>query len=295
MRVYKFYRYCFILVILLISSSRSFAVSNVESDKDMFCASKPYDVSSSFGQSISKISGMNFLLTQLGETAFERELKKFTSGSSKFDVKIIPYSSKNLLEGKFKSFEIYSPTFAVNGISLSQFKAKTYCDYNYITSKNGRLKFKENFVLDFEGKITQNDLKKILDSKNYKKLIDEINFYNGDSILFKMLDPDIKIEDNKLNITLNALIPFFGNNLVKRIKTQSDLEARDGKIVMSNIKFNDHLNFDPDILLPILNRFNPLTYQIKLDKDINAIIKMSNVKIENNEILLNGYLVILKS
>jgi len=73
----------------------------------------------------------------------------------------------------------------------------------------------------------------------------------------------------------------------------TNIRANNGKLELCNFDINSkNIAYDA---LPIINKFNPLSYGINVGKNAKGTLDVQNVNIKDNKIQLNGYLVISKN
>lgn len=278
-----------LFLVLIFMAQTSFAY-----DYSQMCAVSPYPVSGALPRFISNASGVNFLITQIAETQIQRTLKKELN--SKFKVSITPYGAKNLIDGKFKSLLITSEKVVYGGASLSDFRAKTVCDFNQVVLKNKDVYFPENLLFNYSGVIKSNDFQNIVLSKEYLSLLDKMNVTIANRVMFKVFDPTAKIDNDRIKLSFKVMTPIAFMNEVSNITLNAGLAVENEKIVFTDIDFgspNSRLNLTK--LLPIVNRLNPLTYEFSLSKSSKGILKVSNIKVAQNKIFINGVFIIPKN
>ena len=94
----------------------------------------------------------------------------------------------------------------------------------------------------------------------------------------------------------DVTVPLILGSSTKHVSFSTGLDVENGKINFENIDFgNAKLNNTMKSALPIINKLNPLTYKIKTTPKHNAIVNVKTVKIINNEILIDGIIVIPKN
>jgi len=260
----------------------------------------PKEKTTSFLGNIASLTGFNFLSKAILQNRIASGIKKETN--SKFDIDIDNIFGSSILSGAFKSMSAKSTSFGYNGIYMSDFSVNTICPYNYVSFKGGKLSFPENMVLKYNTTISQSDIDKILGSEIYKKAISKMNKDSSISSLVNIKSSSIKISNNKLNFKY-SLTPFpkmsgIFSALTSSIKPidlsfSTNIRANNGKLELCNFDINSkNIAYDA---LPIINKFNPLSYGINVGKNAKGTLDVQNVNIKDNKIQLNGYLVISKN
>lgn len=264
------------------------------SEVDFYCPKEPYNISKGIGSFLTSITGANLLTTQVVEKEMEKALNRELN--SKFTVKIKTFGGNNLINGKFKNLQASSKSLKRNGVYFSSLKAETLCNFNHIKYKDNQLYFVENLLIGYQGKITQDDLKKTINTDEYQNAVNKLSVSANGSLFAKITNLDIAINNNKIIMSYDVLVPLILGSLPKHIEFSASLEVENGKIKFANIDFgNKFTNKTMQSVIPLINKLNPLTYQIKTDKKNNAIINVKNIKIINNEIITNGIIILPKN
>ena len=252
------------------------------------------DTGSKLSKVISNITGGNFLSTKAAETAIQNVIKNQLG--SNVNIEIYPYTVGSLLQGKFKKMSITAKSLNLTGLYVSNFNAETLCEYNQVNVKDGELLFKENFVMGFSGKITNEDLEKTMSSPLYLQTVQSARIKLFGQDLFKLSYMKIAIKNNKLILVANVMSPVLWGTEAKKITATSSLSVENGKIKYENIRIMDtNLNKWVQTLLSLFNLVNPFTFEIKLSKNTSGYTSVKNVIIENNEIKMDGVLYIPKN
>ena len=132
----------FISILCGFCGSFNMAYSNTASA--VSCAA-PYDLSTSFGSTLSRFTGMNFLGSKIAEQVLKSQITKNADG--KFKVSVKSYSVDDLKSGRFKSMEIHGQKVVADGVHFSTMDIQTLCDFNYIIydEQKSTAFFKEDF------------------------------------------------------------------------------------------------------------------------------------------------------
>ncbi len=279
----------FLILMMLVSAQ----VANAY-DYSQMCPMPPYPVSNPVARFVSNATGANFLLSQAVEAQIQKELKKELN--TKFKVKIKPYGFKNFTDGKFKTMEITARNIVYGGLSISDFKAKTLCDFNQVVLKNKEIYFPYNLVYKYSGVITSEDFSKTVLSKEYLDVLNKMNVTIANKVIFKIFDPTAKIENNRLKMTYKVMTPLSFLTDVSTVNLNAGLTVENEKIVFTEIDLgSDNSKLNLSKMLPLMNRLNPLTYEFNMTKSSKGIAKVSNIKISGNKILVDGVFIVPKN
>jgi len=254
-------------------------------DKE-FCPQEPYPVSNKFIQNATKVTGINLLTTKILESDLREELVKEFGGS--YEIKITPFSSTDLNEGKFKAAQIDATNIKVEGVNISTLSAKSLCGFSHLYTETEPIKFAQNMLIGFNLAMNGNDFKNSVNSILPKGLA-----YPQNGVPFlKLSVENVGIEGDKLYLTLNY-INFFSNK-TNKLNFKLSLAVEEGKIVFTNITLqNSNLNFTP--ITPLINLFNPFVVKVNIFENKNSVLRVNNVKIVNGRILIEGKVYIPKN
>lgn len=280
----------FVCIFMMLSSSvnaNSHCVQN-------YCPKEPYSLSGNLSGIASTVSGVNFLTRQLIEKLLVKVLKEELN--SNFDVQLTTFSNNNLLNGKFKSLSIFGNNIERNGFHVSSVSAQTLCGFNHIKYEDEKLYFMENMVVKYSARITEDDLKKTLDSNEYLSSIKRAQIKSNGKVLAKISDVNVDIKDNKIVMSSEILVPILFGEIPNRIEFSAGLNVENGKIIFDDISLeNSFLNIITSVLEPLSDKINPFTYKVQTKDKYDIILKVENVKITNGEIYTDGTVVIPKN
>lgn len=282
----KICKFLMIFLVVVLFQNVTFAIEDITS----YCPSEPYPVGGKFASTISKITGTNWIFTNIAENRVKYALRKETD--SDFDVKMIAFGGKNLIEGKFKSLNLTSDKVKYEGFYVSNVKVYTVCDYNQVKFNSYDFTFPENLVLKYEGKITQSDLNKSILRAKYREKINKFNLSFSNILSIKIYEPQFTIANNRIYMDFKVLLPFIGT---KNISSDFSLKVHNGQIVVGDFNINNSLSFSSDNILSFLNIFNPLSFDVALNEDNKGLNIVQNIDILNNEIVFDGVFIIPKS
>ncbi len=282
-----------LLFLMLLSGTAVFAQQKFtfEEEKTM-CPAVP-EVNGVFASALSKITGMNFILATTLESQVRKQMNEALAGD--FKVNITPFGGKSMLEGKFKSINAESDSAAVEGLYLSNIKAQSVCGYNHFVYKDGEVYTAENFLLGFRTEITSQDLQKMVTTPEYIKKMNSMNVSVGNISVFKLFSPKAEIKNNKLVISVMYIAPLAMRS-PKQAAIQMGLIAKDGNLEFTDIEtLSGHSSVSMDRLLPILNKLNPLAIKTNILNNSKSIIKLKDIYIINDKIIIKGLVIVPKN
>ncbi len=284
------YKKIFALVMtLMLTSSITFA-----DDLTTYCA-QPYDMSKAGTRFITAITGMNFLSRTIANSVVKSELKKST-GAKGFKVKMNSFSAKDLAGGRFKGLDISGQNLDFDGVYVTDFKANTVCDFNYVKATSKDIKFKENFIMKYNMTISDVDLRKTLLSKNYLTFLNSLNLKVGALNLMELKDVDVKLKADKFYFTLKMNNQIFGKNIPVNLNLSSKMKIENGQFKASEVTLE---NFNQKVSLTqltnVLNLINPLNFTVDVLNNKNTKVALNNFDIKGNNIMLDGTVFVPKN
>ena len=256
------------------------------------CA-EPYDLSSSASRLFSSVTGQRYISQEIGELILKKSILQNIS-SKNLRTEIKSFSTRDLKAGRFKSLEIEGKNVVAQGVNISYFKAKTLCDFNYITvTKSGDVIIKEDMPLAVEVVMTEDDINKTMESAEYKRLVDDINGLGGSFNIFQINSTYVRLKNNKMYYVMKYTIPFVKKP--KEVVLSADLRVENGEIKLANTALlGNSMSLDLNKFSAILNYINPLDFSVKIQENRNAKFNISNIKIEDKKISIDGIMIVLK-
>lgn len=251
---------------------------------------EPYDLSHGASRFMSAVTGSNLLAEQVAKILLKKEILKNADG--KITAKVDSYSVKDLKKGIFKSISVKCKDLDMEGVHFSALNVETLCDFNYISMQDQKNPvFKEDLPLAFSVVMTEDDINKTMMSTDYKRVIDSLNMLGYG--MFKITSSKIKIRENKLYYVLKVAIPFVKNT--QSIVLTSDLKVVNGEIDFTDTRLiNDSLAVDLKKIDKMINYVNPLDFSLNILENKDAELTVQNVKIKDNKIFADGFIVIPK-
>lgn len=230
---------------------------------------------------LNKITGINFVSKKIIELAIQKEINDELE-KSKVNATLDIFNLKRLKNGEFKSLKIKTENFKYRALSMSNFSAETYCNYNNFLYKNKKIYFPTDIPFKFEGEITNTDIQNVINSYEFQKELKRNNIIQN---------PKVIIQDNFLHFTI-PIKSFISFN----IKFKANVEVANNKIVLRNITFNSNSNIiNNDIFAPLLNNINPITYEFDSVNGKFFNIDITKATILEDKIKINGILNINKN
>lgn len=284
----KFITQALFLSALMLSSS-GYAMASPCS----YVCSENIELTSATSRFFSNITGQNFIGEKVGESLIKKALKKNADGD--FKVTLNSYSVRDLKAGKFKSLDIKGKNILVDGIYISEAEMSTLCEYNYISQdKNGDYLVMEDIPIAISAVITEDDLNKTMMSKDYQRLLNDLNTLGGAFNIFSIDSTKIKIKDNKIYYIVKIAVPFV--RATQEVVMSANLKVVDGEIKFSDPELlnNRHEGKDLSKLASILNYINPLDFSMKILENKDADLSIRNISIQDGKILVDAKMLILK-
>ncbi len=247
---------------------------------------------------LGSITGINFISRNIMEGQISNAIKKEVN--SKFNVDLDSFFGVNVLNGEFRGLKASTDNFNFDGLAASKVDVETVCPYNKVALNGGKLVLKENMVLKYNTEINQSDLNKIAASSKYLKMIEKINSDKNISSLVKVTGSNIQLDNNKLVLNY-SITPVLGDGILSRLASattfnlafSTGLKAENGELKLCNFALNSK-KIGLDALLPLVNKFNPLTYGLKLGETTKGKVQIDNVTIADSKIKINGQVLLPK-
>lgn len=275
--------------LLIFFATPSFAICDYAS----LCPTTPYDLSSKFGQAVSKGTGATFFAEQIAQMVIKKELKKATK--EKFKVSVKSYSLLDLAHGRFKLIKISGKNLNIEGVYLTSLDLVTLCDFNYVQYANKPIKFKENMVMGFSTVISDADLMKTMHSSGYLDKLNCVNVSGCGITFFKLSGADVAIKNNKLYFTIRVTSQLLLDKPLD-IVIATDLKAENGRIVLTKIDLgNAPSTIDLSKVVSRLSAMNPLTFSLNVLENENTKMCINNIKISGDKITVSGNIFIPKN
>lgn len=280
-------RFLLLIFVVIFAFAQNIAYSACE----LSCPDIP-KVNGKISSTLSKITGMNALISNTLEAQVKKQVDKALEGD--FEVKITPFGGKSMLQGKFKTLELSAPSANLEGLSLTNIKAKSACEYNHFVYKNGEVYTNEDFTLVFSAEITNDDLKEIIMAPEYQKLVKSLNVHVGNFSFIKVYDPIAEVKDNNLRFAIKVMSPLTYYE-PKTISTTMKLAVEDGQLVFTEITTTPQLKSNLSSIIPIINKINPFIINTAILNNHDSSIKIQTINILDDRIFVKGLVIVPKN
>ena len=177
-------------------------------------------------------------------------------------------------------------------LSLTDFYAQSICPFNKVVYTNKRIYFQHDIPFKYKAKITNTDIQNIIQSKEFQNELKRSSIKINGVKVFEFKQPIVEIKNNKLFFQI-PVKTMFGS---VKIKFYTDIEVQNDKIVLKNITFSSKSNIISDSMLePVLTTINPISYETKSLNGKFCNIHITEAKISDNIIYINGIFIINKN
>ena len=256
-----------------------------------YCCEVPENLASPVARGITNALGWNFWTKKAAKIAIIKVLKRNAEGD--YDVKIDSFSAMDLKKGKFKSAEIKGKNINTHGVYVSSVVMNTLCDYNYVDYWKRPVIFYTDLPLKFNAVITEEDLNKTLVDLGYIKKLTDLNI--GGISLFSVDNVVFKMKNNKIYLIAQMKAPFLMGERLVKFTFSGKLNIEDGKIVLDNLQSENLRNINLNAFVDIINSMNPFDLPLRLFKGADSTLSISNIKILDNKMYVDGIMVIKRS
>lgn len=257
------------------------------------CAPYAYNLSPKKWQVLSNRLGATLLSEKIAQSRIKEEFRQATKQN--FDVSVKSYSFQDLVHGRFKSITISGKKLNINGVYLTSLKLKTLCDFNYARFDKTPIEFKENMIVGFSTIISDEDLRKTMQSSGYLDKLNCVNVHGCGITFFKLSGAGVDIKDNKLHFKVKVTSQLLLEKPLD-IEMSTALNAKNGRLVLTKIDLKNVVKgVDLSKVANQLNSMNPLTFSLELFENKNTKMCINDVAIIGNNIVINGNIFIPKT
>ncbi len=233
----------------------------------------------------NNVSGISFFSKKIIEMIIENELKEELGSDFKAELKI--FNLKKLKFGEFKALELKSNNIQYRALSLSDFSAKTICDYNKIIYINKKVKYPMPIPFKYSAKITNDDIKNIITSEEFQK-----ELKRNESKPLYVKTPNVEIKSDKIYFII-PIKTFIGSF---KIKLSCNIKVEDNKLVLTNTTFSSKSNIISESMInSLLEEINPMQYITSALNGKYYKVDIQKAQIVSDEIKIDGTFVINKN
>jgi hypothetical protein len=128
-------------------------------------------------------------------------------------------------------------------------------------------------------------------SQGYDKVIADLNKMSEKyGVMVKIETARARIKNGRFIYALRINIPLVKK--IQEVAFSSDLKIKNGKIRFEDTKIiGSSFSLDLNKVSYVLNFLNPLDYSLEIIENKNTQLTVSNLKVEENRILMDGVIV----
>lgn len=252
----------------------------------MPCQAKTDKISKDYLKNKKHLAILNPLAENVAEKVIKKALKK-EIGDGNYKVKFEGYTFSSMKKGVFKNLEITGKNLTVEEIPIPYLYLKNKSDYNWIDFNEDPIKVKSDINFFYNLELTEKSINAALQQKEYKKVIEKLNLRAYP--LFTMHDVVVRIKNNKTYIIMEYTLPLASTKKKRKFMVSSDFKVVDGKIQTKDVSIDKvYGNLPLDKVINLVNIIDPLNFTLGEINDDNCKGKVSNVKIEDDIIKVDG-------
>lgn len=219
------------------------------------------------------------------KSAIKHSLKKQAPG--KYKVKFKGYTLYGLKQGIFKSLEIKGKNITLEGIEIPYFTLQTLTDYNWIDYRQNPVIIKTDMGFKYELHLSEKSINDGLRTEEYLKILRKIN--KRAYPVFTLNDVQVKIKNNKLHVIMSYNFPISPRENDRTFVVSSGLRIVNNEIFPCNIAFDKaYGNLPLKKVANLINILNPLNFTMKLIDNKKGDIKIEEIKILDDIVVING-------
>ncbi len=241
---------------------------------------------------INKVSGVNYLTKQIAEFIIQKELK--SELKSNFTANLDIYNVHTLKQGEFKALTLKSKKIKYKALNMTDFVAKTLCPHNQVIYENHKLYYPNDLAFKFTSKITNDDINAVLNSYEFKTELTKNTLSYGNKKLFEVQTPKVILNGDDVHFTIPVYSFIWSKPYELNLKT--NIEVKDNKLAIKNAEVLSKSNIiSVSMLSELVNKINPLAYEFNSIDTKYCKILITNAKIENSELNIDGIFIINKN
>lgn len=229
------------------------------------------------------------VVENFAQTVVKKVLKKETGKN--FKVKFSAYTLSSMKRGIFKSMEIQGKDVEIKGLNLSYINLKTLSDYNWIDYRQNPPVFKSDINCAYEIGLDDNSINNALKLPQYQKKLQKVN--QKAYPLFSIHDVRVKINDNRMRISMEYNFPLSPKEKNKTFSVSSKFRVHNGKIYANDVSIErKYGNLPIEKVTNLINLLDPLSYILSFMNPSNCNFTVENVNIIDDIIQISGKILI---
>lgn len=227
----------------------------------------------------------SFLGESIVSSSIKHALKKEAPG--RYKVKFKGYSLSSLKKGIFKYLEVTGKNVTADDIKIPFINIKTVTDYNWIDYNQNPVVFKSDIECDFIAHLSETTINDALASKDYERVLRKVN--KRAFPVFEINEVRVNLKNNKMYVIMDYNFP-----LARRDKDLSFTVSSKLKVVNDEVRVMDVLcdgaykNLQTSKVANLLNMLNPLTFAVKLIDDKHGEVRIKEIEISDDIVIING-------
>ncbi len=242
------------------------------------------EVTPTKGNVFEKVSGIDFIERKGAEAIIEKYLR-FTL-KSKVHFYLDAESAKALRNGEFNSFSAKAKKIQVDGVSVSDFEAKSICSYNRFLMKKDYIGFPYDIPVSFSATLTNDDMNYMF-QKMEEQYKDNLRIPFGKLTVARVSGITWKTENSKARIVFKIITPIVDS----KVTYTTSFSLVNGKLNLGNEKSNLNSKMQKNVNR-FLRQFNPFTQAVELAKDAQAQLEITDIILNGDKIYVKGVFLI---
>ena len=230
-----------------------------------------------------------FAMNILGETvvksAVKHALKKEAPG--RYKVKFKGYTLSSMKKGIFKYLEVTGKNVNIDNIIIPYINVKTVTDYNWIDYNQNPVVFKSDMEFDLTAHLSEKCINEILSGEDYEKILRRIN--KRVFPLFTINKVKVELKYNKMYVIISYNFPLAPREKDNTLTVSSKLKVINNEIrAMEVLCDGAYKNLPSDKVSNLINMLNPMNFAVKLIDNNSGEIKVKEVEISDDIVIING-------
>lgn len=236
------------------------------------------------GNVFEKVTGVDFVERKGAEAIIEKYLR-FTL-KSKVHFYLDAESAKSLRNGEFKSFTAKAKKIQIDGISVSDFEAKSICPYNRFLMKKDYIGFPYDIPVSFSATLTNEDMNYMF-QKIEEQNKDNLRIPFGKLTVARVSGITWKTENSRARIIFKIITPIIDS----KVTYTTSFSLVNGQLFLGSEKSNLNIKMQKNVNR-FLKQFNPFTQAVEIAKDAQAQLEITDIILNGDKIYVKGVFLI---